>query len=67
MDGFCVAQIFLLRKLSALAHTIYANILTDINIILKKQNNNNKKNPPTHTHNHGPPRFVEKPVEKGKF
>ena len=61
MDGFCVAQIFLLRKLSALAHTIYANILTDINIIKKK------KNPPTHTHNHGPPRFVEKPVEKGKF
>ena len=33
MDSSCTAQIFRSRKLSALAHTIHANIPTDINII----------------------------------
>ena len=33
MDGSCIVQIFPSRKLSALAHTIYANMHTDINII----------------------------------
>ena len=33
MDGSCVAQVFTSRKLNALAHTIYANIHTGINII----------------------------------
>ena len=57
MDGSCIAQNFPSKKLNALAHTIHANIHTDINIIYP---------PPPHTH-HGPPRFVEMPVEKGKF
>ena len=56
MDGSSIAQIFPSKKFSALAHTIHANIHTDIDIIY----------PSTHTH-HGPPRFVEMPVEKGKF
>ena len=33
MDGSCIVQIFLSRKLNVLAHTIHANIHTDINII----------------------------------
>ena len=41
MDGSCIAQIFPSRKLNVLAHTIHANIHTDINII-----------PPPHTHTH---------------
>ena len=42
MDGSCscIAQIFLSRKLNALAHTIHPNIHTDINLIY----------PSTHTH-----------------
>ena len=41
MDGSCIAQIFPSRKLNALlAHTIHANIHTDINKIY------------THTHTH---------------
>ena len=58
-DGSCIAQIFPSRKVNALAHTIHANIHTDINIMY----------PSTHTHthtHHGPPRFVEMPVEKRK-
>ena len=58
MDGSCIVQIFLSRKLNVLAHTIHANIHTDINIIYPPP-------PPTHTH-HGPPSIVEMPVEKGK-
>ena len=66
MDGSCLARIFPSKKkkkknLNALAHTIHANMHTDINIIYP---------PPlihTHTHtHHGPPRFVEMPVEKEK-
>ena len=30
MDGSCIAQIFLSRKLNALAHTLHANVHTDI-------------------------------------
>ena len=33
MDGSCIVQIILSKKLSALAHTILANIDTDMNII----------------------------------
>ena len=33
MDGSCIAQILPSRKLSALAHTIHANMHTDINIL----------------------------------
>ena len=33
MDGSCIAQIFPSRKFKALAHTIHANIHTDINMI----------------------------------
>ena len=44
MDGSCIAQTFLPRKLNALAHTIHANIHTDINIIYAS--------PHTHTHTH---------------
>ena len=43
MDGSCIAQISPSRKLNALAHTIHANIQTDINIIYA---------PPPHTHTH---------------
>ena len=58
MDGSFIVQIFPPRKLNALAHTIHANIQTDINIIY----------PSLHTHRHrGPPRFVEMSVEKEKF
>ena len=31
-DGSCIAQIFPSRNLNVLAHTIHANIHTDINI-----------------------------------
>ena len=40
-----MVQIFLSRKLNALAHTIHANIHTDINIIYASP-------PPPHTHTH---------------
>ena len=39
MDGSRTAQIFPSRKLSALAHTIHANIHTDINIIYPSRPN----------------------------
>ena len=48
MDGSCIAQIFSSRKLNALAHTIDANIHTDINII----------HPYTHRHKHARARAV---------
>ena len=32
MDGSCIAQIFPSRKLNALAHTIHANMYTNMNI-----------------------------------
>ena len=41
MDGSCIAQTFPSRKLNALAHTIHANIHTDINTIYAS---------PPHTH-----------------
>ena len=62
MDGSCIAQIFLSKKFSALAHTIHVNAHTDVNVIYPS--------PHTHTHihtHHGLSRFVEMPVEKGKF
>ena len=40
MDGSCIAQIFPSRKLNALAHTIHANIHTNIS------------HKHTHTHTH---------------
>ena len=46
MDGACVAQIFPSRKLKALAHSIHANIHTDINIIYPSTRTR------THTHTH---------------
>ena len=58
MDGSCIVQIFPSRKLRVLAHTIHANIHTDINIMYP---------PPTPSPHYGPPRFVEMPVEKGQF
>ena len=59
MDGSCIARIFPSRKLNPLAHTIYANMHTDINIIYPHP-------PPPHPPQ-GPPRFAEMPVEKGKI
>ena len=54
MDGSCLVQIFLSRKLNALALTIHADIHTDTNTIHPS---------PSHTH-HGLPRPVEMPAEK---
>ena len=59
MDGSCIVQIFPSTKLNALAHTIHANVHTDVNIFTPRHTH-------THTH-HGPPIFVEMPVERGKF
>ena len=47
MDVSCIEQIFPSRKLNALAHTIYANIHTDINIIHTHTHHTH-----THTHTH---------------
>ena len=64
MDGSCIAQVLMSRKLKALARIIHADIHTYINIIYPPP-----PNPPTPTPNthYGLPRFLEMPVEKGKF
>ena len=54
MDGSCVAQIFPSRKLNALAHTIHANIHTDINIMYTHTYTYTDTDTDTHTHTHTP-------------
>ena len=46
IDGSCIVQILPSRKLSAVAHTIHANIHTDINMIHTHTDTH------THTHTH---------------
>ena len=52
MDGYCIAQICPSRKLNALAHTIHANIHTDINIIYPSTHTHIHTYTHTHTHTH---------------
>ena len=50
MDGSCIAQIFPSRKLNVIAHTLHANIHTDINIIYTHTHTNTHTHTHTHTH-----------------
>ena len=61
MDGCCIAQIFSLRKLNALAHTIHANTHTDINII------HTHTRAHTHTHTMVRPHLLKRLLKKESF